>query len=167
MNMLWLASPFDTMSTPIADMDSTMALSIPIIALVMPFIFVICIIGFGMLKDYRNKKLQHETMRMLIEKGQPIPPELFADKANVKLSEKFMQLHGMKKEKDDRKAGLILIAVGIGLYYFLGRIDVSGHGLGYVGLIPGLIGVALLINWALSRKEKKDAPTDDKSNDKK
>ncbi len=162
MNMPWLSSAFDSISTPIADLDSAMVLSLPVIALVMPFLFVICIIGFGILKEYRYKKLQHETMRLLIEKGQPIPPELFAEKqADVGLLDKLNNLN-KKKEKDDRKVGLILIAVAIGLYFFFKNMTGMPDGLCWVSLIPGLIGVALLINWALSRKDKKADVADDK-----
>jgi len=43
----------------------------------------------------------------------------------------------------DIRSGLILIAVGAGLYLFLS--SVAGEAIGYVGAIPGFIGMALFL----------------------
>jgi hypothetical protein len=143
MNMMWLTDSPST-GLPINALASIDVTLIPLVAIVMPFIFVICIVGFTFLKDYRTRKLQQETIRYLIDKGQPIPPEM-------------MQLTEIKKPKDDRRNGIILIAVGISLYFFLNKgigMDDVGENLGWCGLIPGLIGVAMLINWMLEHKSK-------------
>ena len=59
------------------------------------------------------------------------------------------------------RAGLILIAVGGGLYLFLNAL--VGRALGLVGAIPGFIGVALLLYATLSLLfNRKDAPPADR-----
>ena len=122
------------------------------IAIVTPFAFVIAIMAINHLNARRKAELHHETIRLALEKGQPLPPELLdppvAAEPKIKVS--------------DRKSGLILIAVGIGLYFFfLGIAEPMNIPVGvrWVGLIPGLIGVALLINWAFER----DGAKNDKS----
>jgi UDP-N-acetylenolpyruvoylglucosamine reductase len=51
---------------------------------------------------------------------------------------------------------MIAIAVGIGLYVFFNAMQAEGvpDGVKWLALIPGLVGVALLLNWALERGEK-------------
>ena len=144
MNTLLLASAL----APLAEIDDTLALSVPIVAITMPFIFVISVLAIRAKKTMRERQLQHETVRLLIEKGQPIPPDL------LKIPEE-----PEAKKHDDRKTGLILIAVGIGLYFFFNGLHVTGApgGISFIGLIPGLIGTAMLVNWYLNHKnEKKD-----------
>src|SRR5208283_3995855 len=104
--------------------------------------FVLGIIIIGALEKAHKDKLRHETIQRALDKGQPLPPEFSALFA--------------RKARDDRRGGLIAIAVGIGLYVFFDAMHPEGvpDGLRWLGLIPGLIGVALLINWALERAEK-------------
>ncbi len=82
----------------------------------------------------KRQQLWHETARIALEKGQPLPP-MPADVAPPKEEE--------AKPANDVRNGLILIAVGAGLYIFLDAL--VGRNLGYVGAIPGFIGVALLL----------------------
>ena len=61
------------------------------------------------------------------------------------------------EKANDLRSGLVLIAVGAGLYLFLGSL--AGRSLGLVGAIPGFIGVALLLNALLSATfRRKDTP---------
>ena len=110
------------------------------IAIVTPFIFVIAIVAINQLNARKKAELHHETIRLALEKGQPLPPELLNPPVAAE----------PKTKVSDRKSGLILIAVGIGLYAFFAGIGGDLRipaGVRWVGLIPGLIGVALLINW--------------------
>ena len=117
---------------------------IGVIAIITPFVFVIAIVAINQLNARKKAELHHQTIQLALEKGQPLPPELLnppvAAEPKIKVS--------------DRKSGLILIAVGVGLYAFFagigGDLRMSG-GFRWVGLIPGLIGVALLINWYFER----------------
>jgi hypothetical protein len=117
---------------------------IGIIAIVTPFAFVIAIVAINHVNARRKAELRHETIRLALEKGQPLPPELLNMPATVE----------QKPKSNDRKAGLILIAVGVGLYFFFSaggwESRIPGN-LRWVALIPGLIGVALLINWFFER----------------
>jgi hypothetical protein len=105
--------------------------------------FALGIILIATLEKAQKERLRHETIRHALEKGQPLPPELFEGKQ-------------VQKARDDRRGGLMAIAVGIALFVFLGSLHSEGvpDGVKWVGLIPGLVGVAMLINWALERGEK-------------
>ena len=87
---------------------------------------------------YRRQKLWHETARIALEKGQPLP----------RLSDEDKPKSAHRSASEDIRAGLILIGVGGGLYLFLG--GVGGNTISHVGAIPGLIGVALLLFGLIS-----------------
>ncbi len=142
MNSILLASSL----TPIASIEGALALCIPIVVIVMPFAFVVCVMAINSRKHTRARQMQHETLRLMVEKGQPIPPEM------LKIPEE-----PEKKKSDDRKTGLILIAVGIGIFIFfqsMGMQEQDAFPIRWAGAIPGLVGVALLANWFLTRKER-------------
>lgn len=125
---------------------------IGVIAIITPFVFVIAIVAINHLNARKKAELRHETIRLALEKGQPLPPELLNPPVAAE----------PKSKVSDRKSGLILIAVGVGLYAFFAGIGGDLRvpmGVRWVGLIPGLIGVALLINWYF----EKDGPKNGKS----
>jgi Domain of unknown function (DUF6249) len=109
--------------------------------------FVLGVILIGALEKAHREKLRHETIQRALEKGQPLPPELLEGKP-------------LRRAHDDRRGGLVSIAVGIGVFVFFGAMQSEGvpDGVKWLGLIPGLIGVALLINWALERGGTNDQP---------
>jgi hypothetical protein len=90
----------------------------------------------------KRNRLLHETMRTMIEKGQPIPPEL-------------LQPHEPKRRpKSDLRSGLVLIAIGIALlvmFYHLGGASRAA------GLIPLLMGVAFLVTWKVEANKNGDS----------
>jgi hypothetical protein len=90
----------------------------------------------GMYLHHQRQKLWHETARIALEKGQPIPARDDDDGG-----EKFDRLRNRSANHDVR-GGLVLIAVGAGLWLMLGGI---ASNLRYVGAIPGFIGIALLL----------------------
>jgi uncharacterized membrane protein HdeD (DUF308 family) len=71
---------------------------------------------------HQQQKLWHETARLALEKGQPLPPQSAED------SDRQSSTH-------DFRSGLILMAVGAGLYFFLGR---------GIAFIVGFTGAALV-----------------------
>ena len=100
----------------------------------------------------RRQELWHETARVALEKGQPLPP-MPADVAPPA---------AQAQQPNDVRSGMVLIAVGAGLYLFLNTL--VGRGLGYVGAIPGFIGVALLLFGLLSAFfKRKDLPPSGRS----
>lgn len=115
-------------------------------------ISVVAIVG-GLIIANRRQAMWHETARVALEKGQPMPKS--PDDEAEEVAEK-------KSDGGDIRAGLILIAVGGGLYLFLSNI--GGGKVGYVGAIPGFIGVALLAFGMISLGYKrKNTPPSDRS----
>lgn len=130
---------------------------IPLAGLIAPFVFVTIVSCFGILQNAHQRKLQHETMRIALEKGQPIPKEM---------------LVAPEEKINDRKSGIILVSIAAGIFVAclgLGyTFEETGltlgativRGLRYIALIPGLIGVGLLINWKLEQAGKDAAKKD-------
>ena len=115
-------------------------------------IAVVAIVG-GLITANRRQAMWHETARLALEKGQPVPksPDDEAEEREEK-----------NNDGGDIRAGLILIAVGGGLYLFLGSI--GGSKIGYVGAIPGFIGIALLVFGMITLGfKRKDPPPSDRS----
>jgi hypothetical protein len=90
---------------------------------------------------FRNQEEQrrHETARIALEKGQPVPA--FADSWN-----------GRREKRGQQKTwvglmigGFVNVAVGVGTYIMLGAIP-GAYVARWCSLIPGLIGVALLLS---------------------
>lgn len=102
----------------------------------------VAIVGLVFYTIHRRNKLAHETLRLMIEKGTPITPEIIA---NLNIREK-------KKDGNPQirylLPGLILAGVGIGVLAVAGK----------PGLIVLLIGLAFLIVWLVERKSKTNAP---------
>jgi Domain of unknown function (DUF6249) len=106
---------------------------------------IVVIVG-GLLFANRRQQLWHETARLALEKGQPLPAAL----------DESAEEREPYKAGNDIRAGLILIATGVGLFLFLGAL--VSRGLAYVGTIPGLIGVALLLYGVLTGAAKRNDP---------
>ena len=100
---------------------------------------VVIIYGLKFVK--RRKELWHETARIALEKGQPIPPMSEAKPSKTDAN------------SEELRYGLVFIASGAGLALFLGT--VAGSGLAYIGAIPGFIGVALLLNALINTRRKR------------
>ncbi|HEY4300472.1 MAG TPA: DUF6249 domain-containing protein [Candidatus Didemnitutus sp.] len=90
-------------------------------------------IVFGLKHSQRQQELWHETARLALEKGQPLPP----------MPEGMKPASKPEARSDDLRAGLILIGVGGGIYLFFTAMNL--YFLRFAGAIPGLIGVALLL----------------------
>jgi hypothetical protein len=92
--------------------------------------FTILLIIFGLKFVQRREELWHETARIALDKGQPLPP-LPSD----------MRDNEVPNRNNDLRAGLIMVATGAGLYLFFATFL---PGLRYVATIPGFIGIGLL-----------------------
>jgi Flp pilus assembly protein TadB len=82
----------------------------------------------------------------LAEKGLPVPPELLARPPRA-------------TGNRDLRSGLILIGLGIGLVIFFTEVAPAVWA---IGLIPGLIGVAFLVSWAIERKLPRERDPNDR-----
>lgn len=119
---------------------------IPIVSIVGGMLIAsICIIG-GLITANRRQAMWHETARIALEKGQPLP----------RLPEDEDEPKRDRSPANDIRAGLVLIAVGAGLFLFLGGLGAAKVGM--VGAIPGLIGVALLLFGIVTAMMKRNDP---------
>ena len=85
----------------------------------------------------RKQAQLHQTLRLMIDKGTDIPPELFAPPSSA---------------HSDLRRGLVLVGVGLSLLILIGMLEGFGDGSWAVGLIPGFIGAAYLIVWRVSQR---------------
>ena len=111
------------------------AILVPIAAIALGGVIAVC----GMYFHHQQKRLLHDTARLALEKGQPLPPELIAELSDAG----HVNAAHRNQPRNDIRVGLILIAVGVGLYLFFGAMSLQS--LRFAGAIPGLIGVALLL----------------------
>ena len=121
---------------------------IPIVAITMltifgaPVLIVAVILYFG----FSKSRMQHRTIRMLAEKGQPVPPALLAPPVPA------------VRQRSDMRRGVVLTMIGVGLMVWLGAINDWEGGAWSLGLIPFLIGAGYLIVWKLEGGKKNEIP---------
>jgi hypothetical protein len=121
-------------------------IAIPIVAIVFLSIFgapvaIVVMIGiFSMI----STRMRQRTIRMMVEKGQPVPAELLAPATR-----------GIRRRSDARR-GVVWTMVGLGLMIWLAAVNDWEGGAWSFGLIPFLIGLGYLIVWKL--EHKKDIP---------
>jgi hypothetical protein len=97
--------------------------------------------------SHQQRRQWHETARLALEKGQPVPPPP---------SGKIPGGAPASSERNDIRTGLILVAVGFGLFLFFKGLD--ARAVAQIGAIPGCIGGALLL-YGLFAPKKSVAPT--------
>jgi hypothetical protein len=105
------------------------------------FGFAAVMIGIVAYGRHRNQRLRHETIRLALEKGQPLPAEILdpTDRRDPSLR--------------DLRRGLLLLAVGAGACLYLGLSSIAEvHREWPAGLIPGLMGLAYLATWTVARR---------------
>ena len=115
-------------------MEESVAL-VAIVAMAVSFGLPLAIVAVILIYKHRKAQLNHETILRLAEKGLPIPPEL---------------LEPPRRGNAGLRGGLVLVALGIALSVFF-----AGWGPGWsIGLIPGLMGAALLVAWKIENKPR-------------
>jgi len=119
------------------------AKAIPILLIV--FGCPVVIVGLVAYFRARKQKQLHDTLRVMIEKGVPIPPELLRPPITVG------EVSEADKDDDPRTAlrqGLFLIALGLGICVWLFIKSSDSWGLGF---IPLLIGLSFLAEWRIEK----------------
>jgi hypothetical protein len=111
---------------------------IPIVAIVSTFTMIIFSIWFGSRKKEREAYYKAETLRRITESSGE------GAKAAIDLLREEEHLKRIKAREGLKIGGLVNLAVGIALIIFL-RMLVHDEPVYLCGLIPGLIGVALLV----------------------
>jgi hypothetical protein len=119
--------------------------AVPLMALLIP---IIAIIMNGLVRIKRNRYL-HETIRLMTEKGLPIPPELISavvgdSRQQPKTWSPTAQL----------RSGIINIAIGLGLMLLFQEMHPDENWLWAVGMIPFMIGVGFLLIWWIESRKK-------------
>ena len=126
--------------------DGMPAEVIPLVGIVFLSIFgapvlIVVMIGVFALLVSRSRQ---RTIRMMVEKGQPVPAELLAP-----------EVRRVRRRSDVRR-GVIWTMMGLGLMVWLAAVNDWEGGAWSLGLSPFLIGLGYLIIWKL--ENKKDIP---------
>jgi hypothetical protein len=101
---------------------------------------LLCLTAALVFRHRKHGQLQ-ETLRLMIEKGAEIPPELIAPP---------------DPPLRDLRRGVILLGVGLAVAIFLGLENGFAEGEWALGLIPGFIGAGYLLIWRISRRAESD-----------
>jgi Domain of unknown function (DUF6249) len=117
--------------------------AIPIVAIVFLSIFgapVAIVVMIGIFSIIATR-MRQRTIRMMVEKGQPVPAELLAP-----------EVRHVRRRSDVRR-GVVWTMVGLGMMIFFGAVNDWEGGVWSLGLIPFLIGLGYLLIWKLDKKD--------------
>src|SRR5258706_15313094 len=115
-------------------METTEAV-IAIIGMLVRFGLPVLLVAVILFYKHRRLRMIHETIARLAERGLPVPPQL---------------LDPPRRAHSGLRGGMVLIGLGVGLAGFMYEMQGSGS----IGLIPGMMGGALLIAWAIEMPGK-------------
>jgi hypothetical protein len=120
---------------------------IPIVAIVFLTIFgaPVLIVGLILYFSFSRQRALHRTVRMMVEKGQPVP-------------EALLNPPPAQRQRSDVRRGVILTMIGVGLMVFLAAANDWEGGAWTLGFIPFLIGVGYLLVWKLDAKKDNPPP---------
>jgi hypothetical protein len=120
-------------------------MAIPIIGIIFSTLFgaPVLVVGAIMFFSYLKSRSLHRTVREMVEKGQPVPPALFAPPPAV-------------RARSDMRRGVVLVMVGFGVMIFFGAVNDWEGGVWALGIIPFLIGVGHLLVWKLEGPKDAD-----------
>src|SRR6266571_4158100 len=123
-------------------------LAIPIVAIVFLTIFgaPVMIVAVIMYFGFSRNRMMHRTIRIMAEKGQPIPPALLAPPTPA------------VRQRSDMRRGVVLCMVGLGLMLFFGAVNAWEGGSWAIGVIPFVIGLGYLLVWKLEGEKKNEIP---------
>ena len=111
--------------------------------------------GLGMYFHHKRQALWHETARIALEKGQPVPSGPEWDSPGGPSQAITEEKIRANRIRGYLLGGVINVAVGAGLYLALMQVSPNTA---YFAAIPGFIGVALLIvallDLLLTRKSR-------------
>jgi hypothetical protein len=123
------------------------AMAIPIVGIVFLTIFgaPVLIVGLILYFSFSKSRALHRTVRMMVEKGQPVP-------------EALLNPPPAQRQRSDLRRGVILTMIGVGLMAFLAAANDWEGGSWTLGLIPFLIGAGYLLVWKLDTKKDNPPP---------
>jgi hypothetical protein len=120
---------------------------IPIVAITLLTVFgaPVLIVGLILYFSFSKSRALHRTVRMMVEKGQPVP-------------EALLNPPPAQRQRSDLRRGVVLTMIGIGVMAFLGAATDWEGGAWTLGLIPFLIGAGYLLVWKLDAKKDNPPP---------
>ena len=123
-------------------------MAIPIVGIIFTTLFgaPVMVVAAIMFFSYLKSRSLHRTVRMMVEKGQPVPPELLSSPAAAPV---------IVRPWYDLRRGIVLVSVGVGVVMFFGISAGWDNGVWALGLIPGLIGLGYLLAWRLAYRDEK------------
>jgi len=128
-----------------SDIEDGALMAIPIIGIIFSTLFgaPVLIVAAIMFFSYLRSRSLHRTVREMVEKGQPVPPTLFAPPPAI-------------RARSDARRGIVLCMVGFGLMIFFGAVNDWEGGAWALGVIPFLVGVGYLLVWKLEGPKAAD-----------
>jgi hypothetical protein len=114
-------------------MPTSVAL-VAIMGMLVSFGLPLALVAIVLMYKQRKLRMSHETIAKLAEKGLPVPPELLEPRS--------------RHNSGTLRGGLVLVALGTALSIFLAEVGQPWS----IGLIPGLMGVALLLSWVIEKR---------------
>ncbi len=96
----------------------------------------VAIVAAIMYFSFSKSRAMHKTVRMMVEKGQPVPEALLNPPTVI-------------RQRSDLRRGVVLLMVGTGLMVFFGACNDWEGGAWSLGIIPFLIGLGYLLVWRL------------------
>lgn len=111
-----------------------------IVSVFMGCLLAICIVASQLYFRHRRDEQLHQTVRAMVEKGVPIPPELLKPEEQRK--------DASSRKVKDLRIGLALIGLGLGTCICYGKI----------GAIPLLMGLGFVIASALQKRDVPQVP---------
>jgi len=102
-------------------------------------------VGLIMYFGFSKSRAMHKTVRMMVEKGQPVPEALLNPPPVV-------------RQRSDLRRGVTLLMIGAGLIVFFGAVNDWEGGVWSLGIIPFLIGLGYLLVWRLDVRKEEPSP---------
>jgi hypothetical protein len=130
------------------DGDDVPWIAVPIVLIVFLTIFglPVAIVGLILYFSFSRSRAMHKTVRMMVEKGQPVPEALLNPPPVV-------------RQRSDLRRGVILCVIGAGLMVFFGAVNEWEGGVWSLGFIPFIIGLGYLLVWKLDTRKEETSPT--------
>jgi hypothetical protein len=123
--------PFDQSVQQIAHASQAPAIVAELVVFGCP-VLIVALMVHG---RYRRAQILHDTLRLMVEKGAAIPPEL---------------LVSQKPPPNDFRRGVLLIGLGVGLIGLFAMH--GGKGIWGIGLVPLMLGAGYLVVAKLGTK---------------
>ncbi|MGQ0504577.1 MAG: DUF6249 domain-containing protein [Myxococcaceae bacterium] len=117
--------------------------SLNLVSLLVPlglFAMVLGIVALVLHRAHRQEQLRAENIRVCVEKGVPIPPELLVS----------------AEPKSDLRRGIVLLTTGVGIALTLAGLDRDLRNTA-IGAIPAVIGLGYLVVWRLEKPKTPSA----------